>query len=247
MDSNLLSLVQGASLSIYRYLHLALIYKINSRKLANIYQSVYICKMRNGNRYSKSEKTKQYIIEKVAPVFNRKGYAGTSLADLTEATGLTKGSIYGNFENKDAVAIEAFKHNVSIITHSFISKVSECNASSYEKLLLFTKNYRSIYKDIMAIGGCPILNTASEADDTHPKLKSLAKNAVLKLENTIISLINEGIEQKQIKVDTDANKIANVMFSLVEGGFLLSQLQNDKYFFDNSLEQIENIIQNIKV
>ncbi len=52
---------------------------------------------------SKSEKTKAFIIEKAAPVFNTKGYAGTSLSDLTAATGLTKGAIYGHFENKDAV------------------------------------------------------------------------------------------------------------------------------------------------
>ena len=50
---------------------------------------------------SKAEKTKEFIIEKSAPIFNKKGYAGTSLADIMEATNLTKGSIYGNFENKD--------------------------------------------------------------------------------------------------------------------------------------------------
>jgi AcrR family transcriptional regulator len=38
-----------------------------------------------------------------------KGYAGTSMYDLTEATGLTKGSIYGNFENKDDVALAGFR------------------------------------------------------------------------------------------------------------------------------------------
>ena len=46
---------------------------------------------------SKSDRTKQFIVEKTAPVFNEKGYAGTSLTDLTNATRLTKGSIYGNF------------------------------------------------------------------------------------------------------------------------------------------------------
>jgi len=62
---------------------------------------------------SKAEKTRQFIIEKTAPIFNKKGYAATSLADITEATGLTKGSIYGNFENKEEVVIEALRYNVS--------------------------------------------------------------------------------------------------------------------------------------
>ncbi|MBL7756118.1 MAG: TetR family transcriptional regulator, partial [Chitinophagaceae bacterium] len=47
----------------------------------------------------KAERTRQHIIEKAAPFFNKKGYADTSLSDITAATGLTKGAIYGNFEN----------------------------------------------------------------------------------------------------------------------------------------------------
>jgi AcrR family transcriptional regulator len=39
---------------------------------------------------SKAEKTKQFIIEKTAPLFNTKGYNSTSLSDITQATGLTK-------------------------------------------------------------------------------------------------------------------------------------------------------------
>ncbi len=49
---------------------------------------------------TKSDRTKQFILEKVAPVFNKNGYFGTSMSDITEATGLTKGAIYGNFKNK---------------------------------------------------------------------------------------------------------------------------------------------------
>jgi TetR/AcrR family transcriptional repressor of nem operon len=58
---------------------------------------------------TKAEKTKAFIIERSAPLFNSKGYSGTSMNDLMEITGLTKGSIYGNFENKDEVALAAFR------------------------------------------------------------------------------------------------------------------------------------------
>ena len=42
----------------------------------------------------KSEQTKAFIIEKTAPLFNSKGYAGTSISDITGATNLTRGSVY---------------------------------------------------------------------------------------------------------------------------------------------------------
>ena len=53
---------------------------------------------------SKAERTSQHILETAAPVFNRLGYASTSMAEITKATGLTKGAIYGNFENKREIS-----------------------------------------------------------------------------------------------------------------------------------------------
>ena len=50
---------------------------------------------------TKAEQTSEFIIQKVAPIFNKHGYYGTSMSDLTQATGLTKGAIYGNFKNKE--------------------------------------------------------------------------------------------------------------------------------------------------
>jgi len=80
---------------------------------------------------SKAEKTKQFIIEKTAPVFNTKGYTSTSLSDITKSTGLTKGSIYGNFENKEEVALEAYRYNAGLLKEKnvfiFQRKISYLN------------------------------------------------------------------------------------------------------------------------
>ena len=46
----------------------------------------------------KSKETRKLIIEKAAILFNQKGFHGTSMADIMDATELTKGGIYGNFK-----------------------------------------------------------------------------------------------------------------------------------------------------
>ena len=48
----------------------------------------------------KSDKTRQFIIDKAADLFNTQGYSGTSMADIMEVTGLSKGAIYGNFKRE---------------------------------------------------------------------------------------------------------------------------------------------------
>ena len=48
----------------------------------------------NRSQMDKGEKSRQRIIEESVPVFNTKGYAGTSMSDLMESTGFRKGGIY---------------------------------------------------------------------------------------------------------------------------------------------------------
>ena len=65
------------------------------------------------------ETTQEYILEKVAPLFNKKGYNGTSLSEITKATNLTKGAVYFYFRNKEDLAFQAFHLNVKNITPEY--------------------------------------------------------------------------------------------------------------------------------
>lgn len=200
--------------------------------------------MKDHTTHSKSERTRLFIIEKVAPIFNRKGYAGTSLSDLTKATGLTKGAIYGNFKNKDEVATEAFKYNLSKLADILITDLAKAS-SPVEKLRAMPAFHRKIYDDITVMGGCPILNTATDADDTHPQLRQLVQEAVERTRQNIKSFVSQGIEQGQIKCDADGDKLAGLMVALVEGSILVSRLANDRKYLDNALDQVEHMIDEI--
>ena len=90
---------------------------------------------------TKAERTTAYIIETVAPIFNKLGYVGTSMSDLTEATGLTKGAIYGNFENKDSLALAAFEYNSKKLLSEIDDKLNS-SGTSLEKLFVLTNFYR---------------------------------------------------------------------------------------------------------
>lgn len=193
---------------------------------------------------NKAARTRQYIIEKAAPVFNKKGITGTSLADLTRATGLTKGSIYGNFRDKDELAVAVFKYNVDNLTHYFARGIN--SAETYlDKLLAYPNAYRKLYQTMLAFGGCPILNTATEADDTHQTLCRLTAEVIDKWRQTIIKLIENGQKAGEIKPETDAGAVADIMISLFEGGGILSKVTGSENYFTSSINQVEFILQSI--
>lgn len=172
---------------------------------------------------NKAEKTKSFIIEKTASIFNTKGFAGTSLNDITGATGLTKGSVYGNFKNKDEVALAVFEYNLKKMQALFASEIDK-KKSYKEKLLVYPEIYKNSFTRLFSTGGCPILNTATEADDTHPQLKEVAKNAFLYWKDSIAHLIEKGIEQKEFKQETNPEEAALAILAMIEGAVMITKL-----------------------
>lgn len=190
---------------------------------------------------SKAEKTKQFIIGQVAPIFNRKGYAATSLKDLTDVTGLTKGSIYGNFKNKDEVALHAFEYNAGFVSKQLREHL-QLAKTSREKLLAYPKAFREIHGHILESGGCPILNTAVDSSEVNNLLLNAVRQVIERWRSTIISIIKEGIHCGEFNRDTDPKKTAQVLICLIEGGYAMSKATGDVDYIDSSLEQVESII-----
>ena len=172
---------------------------------------------------SKAERTRQFIVERTAPIFNVKGYAGTSVSDMTEATGLTKGSIYGNFANKEEVALAAFEHNwkrVQAIVHAEMDR----RKTNKQKLLALAGVYDDFQSHAFPAGGCPLLNTAGEADDTHPGLRDKAAAAFQGWKKNIVALIEAGVAAKEFRANVDAEQTALTLIAMIEGAIMISRL-----------------------
>ncbi|GAB6097192.1 TetR/AcrR family transcriptional regulator [Desulfatiferula olefinivorans] len=189
----------------------------------------------------KTDRTRALIIEKAAPVFNRKGLAGTTLSDLTCATGLTKGSIYGNFKDKDDVALHVFEYHCKALS-SFLTKAVDREATAVGKLLAIPEAYRRLYPRILAHGGCPILNTATEADDTHEALRRKAVETIDTIRQQILDLIHAGINSGELREKTDPADMADTVITLVEGGLFLSKLTGEARYILTALSRIDALI-----
>lgn len=195
---------------------------------------------------SKGERTRQFIIEKTAPIFNTKGYAGTYLSDLEKATGLTKGGIYCNFENKDDVALAAFDYNFGRV-NDYVAKRILSHEHSIDRLLVYPQVYRDFLKIPILQHGCPILNTSTEADDTHPQLKAKAANALQYWKKAIENQVKRGIERNEIKTETSPTEVAVVVMSLIEGAIMQAKATNRSTELRIAMNYLEKIITQLKV
>jgi AcrR family transcriptional regulator len=188
------------------------------------------------------EATKKLIIEKSSLLFNRKGYMGTSIQDVTKEIGMTKGSIYKNFQNKNELSIEAFKHNLQLLTHR-ISKYVGLEKTYTGQLLAISRFYRDDYDTMTYLGGCPLMNAAVDSDDTNTHLQKIVNEAFTTIVGFITGIIENGKRNKEIKESIISIDYAVLIFSLIEGGVLMSKTTKNRDYIHLTCDRIDKIIQ----
>jgi TetR/AcrR family transcriptional regulator, transcriptional repressor for nem operon len=176
-----------------------------------------------GGKVSKGEQTRQEIIRKAAPLFNQKGYEGTALSDLMEATGLEKGGIYGHFDSKQELAEEVFDHAWKLVMDTRFEGVDEI-ANSVDRLQRFLRNFRERRVDLVS-GGCPLVNTAIESDDGNPQLRNKACHALHSWLDRLKSIAEEGQRKGEIRSHVDAEELATLIITTLEGSLMVSRLE----------------------
>jgi len=175
----------------------------------------------------KAAKTRQYILEKAAPVFNRRGFAGTSLADLEEATGLSKGALYGNFEDKETLAANVFTYATELVRQRIAERVAPIPTykGKLRALLDFFAEY-VLHPPIP--GGCPLMNTAVEADDDRLSMRPAVSREMVRVVNSIAALLKKGVRAGEFKKETRVRELAYTFFCAMEGAIMFSRVEGSR-------------------
>ncbi|GAA0321174.1 TetR/AcrR family transcriptional regulator [Bacillus carboniphilus] len=194
----------------------------------------------------KGEKTKQQIIIMATDVFNQKGYFGTSLTDIMNATGLKKGGIYNHFENKEELAIASFDYAIEVMTQTYANAIKG-KKSAIDQLVALFSIYENVIEDPPLKGGCPILNTAVESDDTNPVLREKAQEAMSKWLRLLQVTIRKGIKRNEIRPTVNIESLSSFITSTIEGAVMLSKLYNTNIYMKHAINNLTEHIDGLRV
>lgn len=188
-----------------------------------------------------TQDTAEYILEKVAPVFNRQGYVGASMSDLTKATNLTKGAIYGHFTNKEELAFKAFRWSVRQLFGPMQKDINAAR-SALAKLKVITAYYAGYYAVAERNGGCPVLNVSVDARFNNPKLFNEARSFSRMLVNGMEQIIYDGIMEGEIKDDVVAGNVAKNIYSIIQGGVFMAATHGDESYLLEAVRHVEEVV-----
>ncbi len=185
---------------------------------------------------------REEVIRKSMEVFHAKGYNGTSIQDLVDATGLNRSSIYNSFGSKQELYRTALSH------------YEEENNKQFRQVLLRSSNAIEALERILRAAvvsiledkegkGCFILNCKSELGNTDDQLRNWLNNNQEKSIALFTDIVAEGQKEGIINKDHSALSYGYSLFNTFQGLRMTGILMRDKDVLEgiinNSLEQIQ--------
>lgn len=194
---------------------------------------------------SKGDKTRQQILHKVAILFNEKGYAATSMQDITAATGIQRGGIYNHFSSKEALALATFDYACSLLEKRLIRGISG-QRTAVGRLRAIASSFVNLYtQNPLFPCGCQIMNTAIEAKRHMPALRHQAQRAMTRFKDLIVKTVVRGIEHQEFPDTVNTDAMAAVFISTLEGAMLLSVLYDDEVYLNYGAQHLHGYVDSL--
>jgi TetR/AcrR family transcriptional regulator, transcriptional repressor for nem operon len=179
---------------------------------------------------------KESIIHEALKLFSLKGFSSTSITDILEATGASKGGFYNHFKSKEDLFFAVLEHARQIWREKVLTDLDRVS-QPLEKICKLLENYRDLYlmdsEDIP--GGCIFINLAVELADKYPHLADAVNQGFSGFKTMVNNFFNNAKKQGLLRGDTSTEAMTEMVFASMLGASMM-------YSVDKSTENLQRTI-----
>ncbi|WP_106793746.1 TetR/AcrR family transcriptional regulator [Aquimarina sp. Aq78] len=177
------------------------------------------------------------VLQKATEVFHKKGYNGTSMQDLVDATSLNRSSIYNSFGSKLNMFMEVLSHYQSLYGNNFSQKLAQSYNATEAVEAIFNLYVHEIINDNDR-KGCLVINCKSEMTNQEPLIKSFMEKNQDRMIAMLEDIVTKGQMEKIFNQNQTASQYALYLFSSIQGLRMTGILNKNE-------EDLRNLIRTI--
>lgn len=179
---------------------------------------------------------KESIIHEALKLFSLKGFSSTSITDILEATGSSKGGFYNHFKSKEDLFFAVLERARQIWREKVLIELDTVD-QPLDKICKLLENYRDLYLiDAENIpGGCIFINLAVELADKYPHLADGVNQGFAGFKTMVNNLLNDAKKQGLLKAGASTEAMTEMVFTSMLGASVM-------YSVDKSTEHLQRTI-----
>ena len=195
---------------------------------------------------TKGIQTRRNIVEESLQLFTVKGYFNTSVADILNATGLTKGGLYGHFSSKEDIWYAVYDEAASIWRKIVLSKIMDIT----DPMKRIEQSIENNMKDYLGAdvfeGGCFFFNMLVELSGQSSSMSRHILKGFVRFSKLLQSWLKEADARGMLKPGLDFKEIANFIIISVNGAAPLYTASRDPMIWKQTISQLQHYLDYLK-
>ena len=194
-----------------------------------------------------SSPAKRKLLDAAERLMLEKGFTATTVDDICAAAGLTKGSFFHYFENKDGLGKAVLEHTMErrrqmAETAPYV-KLADPLDRVYGCLDFLAQLSRKMFESPDLAAGCLIGNLAQELSYTHPDIRSQCAECLKEVAKEIEVDLAAAKEKHAPKSPIDPRGLAEHFVAITEGSFILGKAQKNPGAVVENLNHFKRYLQ----
>jgi len=191
----------------------------------------------------KGNQSRRRIVETARALFHAKGYTSTSMDDIVQEAGMTKGSLYHYFTGKEALGTAVVEH---MIAEQFAAPQGAGPRDPIRGVVAMFRRAEHGLADRRCKGGCLFGNLALEVSDLHDGLRRTIEEAFTRWERQIAHALESGKRDGYFTPSLQSKAMAHCIVALLEGGILLSKVQRNTRPLKSCTGMVERLLEGFR-
>lgn len=189
-----------------------------------------------------AERTRTLIINCAIKLFARQGFAPTSTQDLAKAIGMTTGTLYWHFKDKEDLLVAVLDELERRLTEDMTAPdggpMPETALATLEALIARVAANVERHQDNFLVVGV----IAAEATDTNPRIEKALRSAYGRFSGVTYALLEQAKKERLIDPSLDSACVAQMFIGMYMGGVLHQRLYRADFPMSRALPVLKQML-----
>lgn len=180
------------------------------------------------------------LLDAALSVIRAKGYSASTVDDICEVAGVTKGGFFHHFRTKEELAVAAAEHWGAVADAVFATAPYRMLSDPLDRLLGYVDFRKAILRGELPEYTCLAGTMVQEAYETHPPIREACEKTISDHAAMVEADIAEAMHNYRIDGDWSAKSLALYTQAVIQGAFILAKAKNGSRVAADCLDHLHN-------
>lgn len=190
-----------------------------------------------------TKSAREKLLEAAFQLIRTKGYTSTTVDDLCELAGVTKGTFFHYFETKETLAVAAAQHWSLVTGHFFKTALYHNHKDPLDRFLAYIDFRKELLRGKLPDFTCLVGTMVQEAYDTHPEIRKACMESIVGHAHTLEHDIEQAKKLYLPKAKWSAKALALHTQAVIQGSFILAKACGSADVASQSINHLKNYVQ----